>query len=387
MLFPSFIALASAGVFSVTVFSSQQPPEAPLPFSRSVTAGGFIHVSGMLAGDGSAPFAADIRPQTRTTLERVNGVLGESGVSLHDAVAVTVYLKRAGDFAAMNEVYRAFVGDTPPTRTTIVANLMRDDALIEISVVAAERGTARRVLHPDGWLRSPNPYSYAIEAGDTVFLSGLVARNPADNTLAGGDVAAQTKTIMESARALLAAAGLGFEHVVSARLYVTDLTQFDPMNAAYRAYFPKDPPARATVGAALMQPSYLVEITFVASRARKEAIAGDGAPNPTLSAAIRAGSRLYLSGMLGVTPGTKGDAAAQTRETLRKLLAVVARAGFQDSDVVESLVYLTSRENFGAMNGAYREALSAPFPARATVETALVVPDGLVEIMMTAIRK
>lgn len=369
------------------------PPSTPpqsaqeLPFSRSVTAGGLIYVSGMLAGEGSTRFHPDIKAQTRATLERVDGALQESGVSLHDATSVTVYLKRAQDFVAMNDVYRTFVGAAPPVRTTVVANLMRDDALIEVSVIAAARGTARRVLHPEGWLRSPNPYSYAVEAGDTVFVSGLIARNAADNSFAGGNMTAQTQAVMENARAILASAGLGFEHVVSARVYVTDLSQFDAMNAVYRTYFPKDPPARATVGAALMQPAYLVEITFVASRAPKQVIAGDGAPNPNLSAAIRAGSRLYVSGMLGVTGETRGDAGAQTRETLRRLQGVIARAGFEPADVVESVVYLASRGGFDAMNASYREVLKPPFPARTTVESALVLPAGLVEIMMTAVRR
>lgn len=364
---------------------SSQP--AGLPFSPSIAAGGLIYVSGTLAGEGQSPLPDGIAAQTRATLERVNAVLGGAGVTLRDAVSVTVYLKRAEDFAAMNDVYRTFVGESPAVRTTVVADLMRPDALIEISAIAAAPGTSRRIVHPSGWLRSPNPYSYAVEAGDTVFLSGLVARNAVDNSLVPGDMAAQAKTVLENARALLAAAGLGFEHVVSARVFVTDIAQFDAMNAVYRTYFPKDPPARATVGAKLMQPSYAVEMTFVASRAPKRVIAGDGPANPNLSPAILAGSRLYLSGMLGVTPETTGDAAAQTRETLRRLQATMARAGFAPADVVDSLVYLTRPSDFGAMNGAYREFLSPPFPTRATVQAALAAPGGLVEIMMTAVRR
>lgn len=368
----------------MTLSSFSQPAGGSLPLSPSVTAGGLVYVSGMLAGDGSAPFPPDITAQTRATLERVNAVLGDSGISLHDAASVTVYLKRAEDFAAMNEVYRTRVGDAPPARTTVVAQMMREDALIEMSVVAAARGTTRRVLHPKAWLRSPNPYSYAVEAGDTVFFSGLIARNAADNSFAGGGMTAQSKAVLENARAILSAAGLGFEHVVSARVYIADLAQFHAMNAVYRTYFAADPPARATVGAALMQPAYLVEMTFVASRSPKRVIAGDGAPTTNVSRAIVAGSRLYLCGTLGATPETRNDAGAQTRQALRWLHDLIARAGFKTTDVVDSVVYLTERQNFAAMNAAYREAMSPPFPARATVETALVVPDGLVEIAMTA---
>ena len=371
----------------MSVQSSPQPAGSGLPFSPSVSAGGLIYVSGTLAGDASGALPEGIAAQTRATLERVDAVLHEAGASLREAVSVTVYLKRAEDFAAMNDVYRTFVGDTPPVRTTVVAELMRPDALIEVATVAAAQGTPRRVIHPSGWLRSPNPYSYAVEAGDTVFLSGLVARNAADNTVVPGDMTAQAKTVLENARAILTAAGLGFEQVVSARVFVTDIAQFDAMNAVYRTYFPKDPPARATVAAKLMGASYAVEMTFVASRAPKQVIAGDGPANPNLSAAIRAGSRLYLSGMLGVTAETKGDAAAQTRETLRKLQATMARAGFTPADVVESLVYLTRPADFASMNGAYGEILRPPYPARTTVQAGLAAPDGMVEIMMMAVHR
>jgi 2-iminobutanoate/2-iminopropanoate deaminase len=300
---------------------------------------------------------------------------------------VTVYLKRAEDFGAMNEVYKTYVGDAPPARTTVVASLMVPDALIEISVVASAAGTSKRVILPEGWLKSPNPYSYVVEAGDTVFLSGLVARNPRDNSFAGGGMTAQARAVFENARALLAAAKLGFDDVVSARVFITDLADRDAMNAVYREHFSKAPPARATVVAGLMNPEYRVEMTFVASRATKEVVAGEGPGNPHLSAAIRAGSRLYLSGMLGATPETRGDVGGQTRETLRRLHATLGRAGFDWPDVVDSLVYLTNPSGFAAMNEAYRSILKPPYPARATVEAGLLNSDGLVEIMMTAVKR
>jgi 2-iminobutanoate/2-iminopropanoate deaminase len=354
-----------------------------LPFSPAVTAGGLVYLSGAVASDRSA----GIREQTRDTLDQVTRTLGGSGLSMNDAVSVTVYLKRAEDFGAMNDVYKTSVGDQPPVRTTVVANLMVPDGLIEISVVAAAKGTSRRIILPEGWLLSPNPYSYVVEAGDTVFLSGLVARDPRDNSFSGGDMTAQCRAVFDNARTLLRAAGLGFEHVVSARVFITDLADRDAMNAVYREHFSQAPPARATVVARLMQPDYRVEMTFVASRARKEVVAGESPASPNLSAAIRAGSRLYLSGMLGATPKTRGKAGEQTRETLRRLHATLRRAGYDWSDVVDSLVYLTDPADFASMNEAYRSVLSPPFPARATVQAGLLNPEGLVEIMMTAVQR
>jgi 2-iminobutanoate/2-iminopropanoate deaminase len=198
----------------------------------------------------------------------------------------------------------------------------------------------------------------------------------------------QARAVLENAKALLAAAGLGLQNVVSARVYVTDLTQFDAMmNDVYRSYFPKDPPACAAGRAPLMHPSNLVEMTFVASRTPKEVIAGPGPANPRLSAAIRAGSRLYLSGMLGLNAQPQADPREQTRRTLEQIELVLRSAGFGWTDVVDSLVYLTRPDSFPAMNEAYRSVLKAPYPARATVEAGLVRPEGLVEIMMTAVKR
>jgi 2-iminobutanoate/2-iminopropanoate deaminase len=100
---------------------------------------------------------------------------------------------------------------------------------------------------------------------------------------------------------------------------------------------------------------------------------------------VKAGSRLYLSGMLGNTPATEDDVAAQTRETLGRIGRTLADAGAQPSDVVEGLVYLTDPAAFPLMNKEYRAFFGQDFPARATVVAPLVAPDGLVEIMVTAV--
>src|SRR5439155_25497282 len=130
--------------------------------------------------------------------------------------------------------------------------------------------------------------------------------------------------------------------VVSSRVFLTDETTFQAMNTAYRTYFPTMPPARATVKAGLSTPDYLVEITMVAVKdASRKAITtpnADGAagtPNPNLSSAIRVGNRLYLAGTLGNTAANKGDAKAQTGETLARIARTLKAAGFDWSNVVD----------------------------------------------------
>ena len=113
----------------------------------------------------------------------------------------------------------------------------------------------------------------------------------------------------------------------------------------------------------------------------------DGRPaNPNLSTAIRAGRHVYVSGMLGNTAATKGDIAGQTRETLARIGRALQAAGCTPHDVVDSMVYLTELSNFAPLNDVYRQFFAKDFPARTTVRSGLVAPDGLVEIMVTAVK-
>ena len=354
------------------------------PYSPAIKAGGLIYLSGTLAQDDSGAIAgADVAAQTRRVIERMKTVLEAAGSSLPQVVAVTVYLKSAGDFAAMNDAYRTYWPKDPPTRTTVVTDLLLG-ALVEISMVAVPNGAERTVIHPEGWMKSPNPYSYAIKTGDTVFLSGLVPRNGRDNSVVTGDITVQTKAVMDNASELLRAAGLDHSHIVSARVYLPDTANFQGMNAAYRSYFKSDPPARATVKADLAGKGYAVEMTFIASTSPKQVVGK--ATNPNLSPAIRAGNRLYVSGMLGNNPDNAGNAAAQTKETLGRIRATLEAGGYTSADVVDSLVYLTDLAQFGDMNTEYRAFFGKDFPARATVGAGLVSPGGVVEIMVTAVK-
>jgi reactive intermediate/imine deaminase len=242
-------------------------------------------------------------------------------------------------------------------------------------------------------MRSPNPYSYGIKTGNTLFLSGLVSRNGKDNTNIKGDITAQTKVVLDNGAAILKQAGMSFGDVVASRVYITDQTTFQAMNAAYRSYFGAAPPARATVKVSLNSPDYLVEITMVAVKdasrmafTTPNADGTPGTPNPNLSAAIRVGNRLYVAGITGNTATNKGDVRAQTAEVLGRVGRTLKAAGFDWSNVVDGVVFLPDMTKFQDMNAAYREAISKDFPARATVGTGLMGADAAVEIMFTAVK-
>jgi reactive intermediate/imine deaminase len=371
------------------------------PFSPAVVAGGFVHISGTIATDDNGQLVpGDIREQTRRTLDRISTLLKQAGSSLYETVSVQVYLRNAADFPAMNEIYRDYwnkYGNYVPARTTVAANMVLPGALIEVSVIAVtavSKDKARLIALPSGWQPSPNPYSYGVKTGNTLFMSGLLARNPKDNSLAARDIRSQTRAVMENAGAILAAHHMTYADIVSSRVYITDGANFQAMNEVYRSFFPKDPPARATVVTGLMSPDFLVEISFLAVRSEDRTAfttpqedGSAGRPNPNFSSAIRVGNRLYLSGMMGVKEANKGNAGLQTEETLAAIGRTLRIAGFDWAHVVDGVVYLTDMNDFQAMNQAYRKTFHSEFPARATVGTGLVAPDGLVEIMLLAVKE
>ena len=368
-------------------------PDFKHPNSAAIKAGDFVYVSGVTATDERGQIrAGDVKEQTRRTLDNLHQVLKAAGSGLAQAASVNVYLSRAADFEVMNEVYRGYWPKDPPARTTVVAGLIEPEALVQISLVAIRNGAERKVIHPAGWMKSPN-YSYGIQSGDTLFLAGLVARNNRDNTNVAGDIGVQTRQVLENAGEILKAAGMTHADAASSRVFITDAAKFQDMNAAYRPFFPKDPPARATVKAALMNDQYKVEITLLAVRsADRQAIVplgDDGKParlNPNYSSGIRVGNRLFVSGMVGSTPANLGDMKGQTGQSLANIGRTIKAAGFDWSQVVDGVVYITAARDFAAMNEAYREVLAKDFPARTTVVTEIVIPDPLVEIMLTAVR-
>jgi 2-iminobutanoate/2-iminopropanoate deaminase len=111
------------------------------------------------------------------------------------------------------------------------------------------------------------PYSQAVCAsGELVFLSGQIPLDPATGQLVEGDMAAQTRRVMENLRAVLAAAGCEFRDVVRSTIYLVDLAHFATVNEVYGACLEAPYPARATVQVAALPRGAQVEIDMVAVR-------------------------------------------------------------------------------------------------------------------------
>jgi 2-iminobutanoate/2-iminopropanoate deaminase len=110
------------------------------------------------------------------------------------------------------------------------------------------------------------PYSQAIDAGDFVFLSGQVPIVPATGELVTGVIGVETDRVLDNLAAVLEAAGCSFADVVKTTIYLTDLGNFQAVNAVYAKRFGEAPPARATVQVAALPKGARVEIDAIAKK-------------------------------------------------------------------------------------------------------------------------
>ncbi len=108
-------------------------------------------------------------------------------------------------------------------------------------------------------------YNHIAIANGFAFIAGHLAADVAKNPPPLGDIAVETRATMDVLKAVLADIGLGFGDVVRCTVYMTDLKEFDRMNAVYTSYFPKGrAPARTTFGAAALLSGCRVEIDCIA---------------------------------------------------------------------------------------------------------------------------
>jgi 2-iminobutanoate/2-iminopropanoate deaminase len=129
---------------------------------------------------------------------------------------------------------------------------------------------SRRSVHTQYAPKAIGPYSQAIEIGGLVFCSGQIALDAQSGDLVGAsDVRAQARQVMRNLGAVLEAAGATFADVVKTTIYLADLADFAAVNEVYGAFFPAEPPARATIQAAGLPRGALVEIDAIAVKSVK----------------------------------------------------------------------------------------------------------------------
>ena len=107
------------------------------------------------------------------------------------------------------------------------------------------------------------PYSQAVRAGNTLWLSGQIPLDPLTKELVKGDIEVQARRVFENLKAVISAAGAGFDDVVKTTIFLTDLGHFAEVNKVMTEYFREPYPARSPVGVAALPRGAQVEVECI----------------------------------------------------------------------------------------------------------------------------
>ncbi len=118
----------------------------------------------------------------------------------------------------------------------------------------------KKIIHSSNAPAAIGPYSQAVLAGNTLYVSGQIALEKAGL----GDIQAETEQIMKNIGYILSEAGMSYENIVKASIFLKNMDDFITVNEIYGSYFPENPPARETVQVAKLPRDVNVEISVIA---------------------------------------------------------------------------------------------------------------------------
>ncbi|MSV30685.1 MAG: hypothetical protein EXQ52_18355 [Bryobacterales bacterium] len=344
------------------------------PYSPGIIAGDFLYVSGQGSRTPSGEIPAGFEAQTRQCLDNVKSIVTEAKLTMEHVVYIQVYLEDTANYDVMTKVLGEYFPKTPPARATLGVYKMPTSTPIEINAVAVRKLSMKKPVVPAGY-KSPSPITPGILAGDRLYLSGFLGRDPVTGVIPA-DPAAQVQLALNRMKETLAAADMDFSNMVFINPYLTKNMPADVMNRVYAKHFEwGNTPARATIPVNALPMGANIEFTGVAigDRSKRGAVRPKNMPpSPTASPCVLADDTLYCSAKSGFIPGANGgihaeDVENQVRQTMRNLLDGLEEAGLDFSHVVASNVYLDNLDDFAKMNGVYGKYFTRIPPTRTTV--------------------
>ncbi|HYO83207.1 MAG TPA: RidA family protein [Bryobacteraceae bacterium] len=254
--------------------------------------------------------------------------------------------------------------------------------LSAVLACAASLAAPPKPIVPAG-VKPVGPYTPGLDTGEFVYVSGQGARDAKGVLPSGAD--AQVRQCLENVKAVLTAGGLTMDHVVYAHVYLTDLNQMDTMNKVWVEYFPKNRPARSTIGVLRMPTETPVEITAVAVRDLKTRKAIVQSGSEPLSTAVLVGNRVFLSSSIGRESPTGVSArgpAAQVQMLMTEAEKVLKQAGLELRHLVHANIYVTRRMPMPVLAKALDDYV--PDEAATTIVQTASLPGG-VDLQFTGI--
>lgn len=122
----------------------------------------------------------------------------------------------------------------------------------------------KRIINTPNAPAAIGPYSQAVEANGTLYISGQIPINPAVGKIEATDITAQTEQVFANINAILTEAGYSFADVVKSTVFIADIADFAAMNEVYKKYYQTECPARSAFAVKALPLGSLVEIETIA---------------------------------------------------------------------------------------------------------------------------
>ncbi len=350
----------------------QQPDAVQLPVKKYLTkdgkakglyaAGLMVGKTAYVAGKGDYTPKGDFQEKVKNCLNEVRKTLQVGGLDMKNVVQSWVYLENEDKdkFAEFNKIYGEVFKDDPPVRTTIGVKRVPGESHLEITCVAFSDLAERKRI---GEVAPGLPFSPAIKAGDTIYVSGK-----GDQLPGGGHPVTfeeQVRQSMRNVEATLKLAGLDFRHVVMSYVFLDKQENLAVADKVYKEFFPTgDMPACATVFTDWIPGDSHVEVTVTAvtDLAKRKVVRpasmskGRVEGGVTASPAVWAGHTLYLSGLPGFNfkDGVLAKGLVdQTKQMAGNHKEILEAAGLKLDDIVSGHVYLRDIADYNAFNKEY----------------------------------
>jgi len=122
----------------------------------------------------------------------------------------------------------------------------------------------KKIISTEKAPKAIGPYSQAVEANGTLYISGQIPIDPTTGKLIEGDIKEQTELVMKNIGAVLEAAGYTYNDVVKSTCLLSDMNNFAAMNEVYGKFYSSNPPARAAYQVVKLPLGALIEIETIA---------------------------------------------------------------------------------------------------------------------------
>jgi len=374
------LSLATSA-FVVATFAFAAAANAQLPEKRFITPDGkrpsglfapgvMVGKTLYIAGKGDYKPNEEFPAKVKNCLGEIEKTLKQAGLGFEHVVKSFVYLEDHDKYDDLNKYYGEFFPKNPPARTTLGVAQVPGESRLEITCIAYADLVQRK---PIGQPPANRPYTSAILAGDTLYISGKGDQLP--NGSHPATFEEQVRQCMRNVEASLKEARLDFRNVVMSHLFVDDAKNFQAAAEVYDEFFEDgSEPACATIHVDWIPGGSHVEVTCIATTdlsgrkvVRPASIQGAGWPTKA-SAGVFAGNTLYLSGLFGSQGGSLAKGVdEQVHQLAKNDIAVLDAAGLTLEDIVSGHVYLADMQDYNGMNAIYRQYYSKGPGVRTTL--------------------